>query len=78
MMTYSSYEWNLINLDKLHQFKIHESEEYIIVDFKSTNALNIVDNKLSLAPTYFWRLSGIPFKKIKEQTPADTGFPLSF
>lgn len=66
MMTYSSYEWNLINLDKLHQFKIHESEEYIIVDFKSTNALNIVDNKLSLAPTYFWRLSGIPFKKIKE------------
>ena len=62
MMTSVKYEWNIINLNKIHQFHIHQNDEYVIVDFKSTKALNIEDEILTLSPTYFWRLGGNPMK----------------
>lgn len=64
MMTSVKYEWNIINLNKIHQFHIHQNDEHVIVDFKSTKALNIEDEILTLSPTYFWRLGGNPYKGI--------------
>ena len=66
LMSYSKYKWNIINLDKIHQFILHDTEDYVIIDFKSTKAINVNNRSLTLSPTYFWRLVQNPLKNVKD------------
>ena len=66
ILTTKKYTWNIINMKQLHNFHIDTISEYVIIDFKSTKALSIKSDKLSLEATHLWRLTQNPFKNVKE------------
>jgi len=67
MITTEKYEWNIINMEQMHQVVITDSVEYSIVDSQSTRVLSVLDNKLVLSPSFLWRLVQNPFKHIDDK-----------